>query len=51
MFDNVNVEKKGSLGKIVLVIKESIEFVDLVEIIVCFLDSNYIMVYLVDGWK
>ena len=51
LLDNVNAEKKGSSGKIALATKESIEFVEPAEIIVCSSDSNYTMVYLVDGRK
>lgn len=51
LLDNVEAEKKGKPFKIALATKESIEFVAPSEIIVCSSDSNYTMVFLVDGRK
>lgn len=49
LLDNVEAEKKGKAYKIALATKESIEFVAPEEIIACASDSNYTLVFLVDG--
>jgi two-component system LytT family response regulator len=51
LFSNILEEKKGYSGKIALATKESIEFVDPDDIIVCSSDSNYTMVHLCGGRK
>lgn len=51
LFTNVQAEKKGKLGRIALTSKESIEFVDPHDIIVCEANSNYTNVYLAEGRK
>jgi two-component system LytT family response regulator len=51
LLDNVKAEKKGKLGKIGLASKESIEFVDAMEIIYCEANSNYTNVHMTDGKK
>lgn len=52
LFSNVKEEKQGGrFPKIALATKESIEFVKPEEIIVCSSDSNYTMIYLVNGRK
>ena len=51
LLNNVQAERKGKRGKIALASKESIEFVDPQEIIVCEANSNYTNVYLSEGRK
>ncbi len=51
LLNNVQAEKRGSIGKIALASKESIEFVDAAEIIYCEANSNYTNVYMADGKK
>jgi two-component system, LytTR family, response regulator len=51
LLSNVQAERKGKRGKIALASKESIEFVDPQEIIVCEANSNYTNVYLSEGRK
>jgi len=51
LLDNVQAEKKGTIGKIALASKESIEFVNAMEIIYCEANSNYTNVYMTDGKK
>lgn len=51
LFKNIKNEEKGKPGRIALATKESIEFVKPDDIIVCSSDSNYTMVYLLDGRK
>ncbi|HEY6502763.1 MAG TPA: LytTR family DNA-binding domain-containing protein [Chitinophagaceae bacterium] len=51
LLGNVHAEKKGKVGKIALASKESIEFVDAQEIILCEANSNYTNVYMAEGRK
>jgi two-component system LytT family response regulator len=51
LLNNVQAERKGKRGRIALASKESIEFVDPNDIIVCEANSNYTNVYLVEGRK
>ena len=51
LLNNVNAEKKGKVGKIALASKESIEFVEPMEIICCEANSNYTNVHLSEGRK
>ena len=51
LLSNVQAERKGKPGKIALASKESIEFVDPADIIVCTSNSNYTTVFLSDGRK
>jgi two-component system, LytTR family, response regulator len=51
LISNVNAEKKGKVGKIALASKESIEFVEPMEIICCEANSNYTNVHLSEGRK
>lgn len=51
LFQNIRDEEKGKPGRIALATKESIEFVEPNEIIVCTSDSNYTLVQLTDGRK
>ena len=51
LFSNIKDTVKGRPGKIALATKESIEFVTADEIVACSSDSNYTMVYLVNGRK
>ena len=51
LLDNVEAEKKGKVGRIALATKESIEFVSPDEIVACTSDSNYTIVFLIDGKK
>lgn len=51
LLENVKAEKEGKVFKIALATKESIEFVEPEEIVVCSSDSNYTMVHLTDGRK
>jgi two-component system LytT family response regulator len=51
LLNNVHAEKKGKVGKIALASKESIEFVDPLQIVCCEANSNYTMIYLAEGRK
>jgi len=51
LLNNVQAERKGKKGRIALASKESIEFVDPHDIIVCEANSNYTNVYLAEGRK
>lgn len=51
LLNNVRAERKGKRGRIALASKESIEFVDPNDIIVCEANSNYTNVYLAEGRK
>ena len=51
LLNNVQAERKGKRGRIALASKESIEFVDPNDIVVCEANSNYTNVYLVEGRK
>lgn len=51
LLNNVQAERKGKRGKIALTSRESIEFVDPQDIIVCEASSNYTTVFLTDGRK
>ncbi len=51
LLNNVQAERKGKRGRIALTSKESIEFVDPHEIVVCEANSNYTNVYLAEGRK
>jgi two-component system, LytTR family, response regulator len=51
LLTNVRAEKKGKRGRIALASKESIEFVDPHDIVVCEANSNYTNVYLSEGRK
>lgn len=51
LLNNVQAEKKGRGGKIALASKESIEFVDPQDIVVCEASSNYTTIYLAEGRK
>lgn len=51
LLDNVQAERQGRAPKVALATKESIEFVDASDIVLCTSDSNYTMVYLADGRK
>jgi two-component system LytT family response regulator len=51
LLNNVQAERKGKRGRIALASKESIEFVDPNEIVVCEANSNYTNVYLAEGRK
>jgi|SRR5688572_1975074 len=51
LLNNVHAERKGKSGKIALASKESIEFVDPRDIVVCEANSNYTNVYLAEGRK
>jgi len=51
LLNNVQAERKGKRGRIALASKESIEFVDPNDIIVCEANSNYTNIYLVEGRK
>jgi two-component system LytT family response regulator len=51
LLGNVQAEKKGKRGRIGLASKESIEFVDPHDIIVCEANSNYTNIYLAEGRK
>ncbi len=51
LMENVGAEQEGRIGKVALATRESIEFVDPREIVVCSSDSNYTMVYLAAGRK
>ncbi len=51
LLTNVQAERKGKRGRIALASKESIEFVDPQDIVVCEANSNYTNVYLAEGRK
>lgn len=51
LINNVKAEVKGKSGRVALATKESIEFVDPQEIVLCSSDSNYTIVYLLSGRK
>jgi len=51
LLTNVQAEKKGKRGRIALASKESIEFVDPHDIVVCEANSNYTNVYMAEGRK
>lgn len=51
LLQNIEAMRSGRQPKIALATKESIEFVDPDDIILCTSDSNYTMVYLQDGRK
>jgi two-component system LytT family response regulator len=51
LLNNVQAERKGKKGRVALASKESIEFVDPHDIVVCEANSNYTNVYLSDGRK
>jgi len=51
LLNNVQAERKGKRGRIALASKESIEFVDPNDIVVCEANSNYTNIYLVEGRK
>ncbi|MEM7368155.1 MAG: LytTR family DNA-binding domain-containing protein [Bacteroidota bacterium] len=51
LIENVKQEDQGKMSRIALPTQESIEFVEPDEIVVCASDSNYTIVYLLDGRK
>lgn len=51
LFRNIQLEQTGKPGLIALATKESIEFVEPDEIVLCASDSNYTMVHFRDGRK
>lgn len=51
LLTNVKENRKGKRGRIALASKESIEFVDPTDIVVCEANSNYTNVYLSEGKK
>ena len=51
LMENVGAEQDGRIGKVALATRESIEFVDHQEIVLCSSDSNYTMIYLASGRK
>jgi two-component system LytT family response regulator len=51
LLTNVKAERKGKRGRIALASKESIEFVDPQDIVICEANSNYTNVYLAEGRK
>lgn len=51
LLHNVQAERKGKPGRVALASKESIEFVDPADIVVCTSSSNYTEVYTTDGRK
>lgn len=51
LLHNVQAERKGKPGRVALASKESIEFVDPADIIVCTSSSNYTEVFTIDGRK
>jgi len=51
LLTNVQAERKGKKGRIALASKESIEFVDPHDIVVCEANSNYTNVYMAEGRK
>ncbi|MCB9290339.1 MAG: response regulator transcription factor [Lewinellaceae bacterium] len=51
LMENVGAEHDGKIGKVALATRESIEFVDPQEIVLCSSDSNYTMIFLSSGRK
>jgi len=51
LLSNVQAERKGKRGRIALASKDSIEFVDPHDIVVCEANSNYTNIYLQEGRK
>lgn len=51
LLNNVQAERKGKPGRVALASKESIEFVDPADIVVCTSSSNYTEVHTTDGRK
>ena len=51
LMENVGAEQEGRIGKVALATRESIEFVDPQDIVLCSSDSNYTMIYLANGRK
>ena len=51
LFQNVQAERQGKPGRIALASKETIEFVDPSDIVVCTSSSNYTEVYTIDNRK
>ncbi len=51
LFQNIQAERRGKPGRVALASKESIEFVDPTDIVLCTSSSNYTEVYTVDGRK
>lgn len=51
LLNNIQAERSGKPGRIALASKESIEFVDPADILVCTSSSNYTEVYTTDGRK
>lgn len=51
LLNNVQAERKGRRVRVALASKESIEFVDPQDIILCVASSNYTEVYLINGAK
>ena len=51
LLQNVQAVKKGKRGRIALASKETIEFVDPGDIVVCEANSNYTNIYLAEGRK
>lgn len=51
LMENIGAEQEGRIGKVALATRESIEFVDPQEIVLCSSDSNYTMIYLASGRK
>ncbi|MCW5923181.1 MAG: response regulator transcription factor [Saprospiraceae bacterium] len=51
LLSNVHAERKGKRARVALASKESIEFVDPNDIVVCVASSNYTEVYLCNGAK
>jgi two-component system LytT family response regulator len=51
LFNNVQAERKGKRARVALASKESIEFVDPNDIVLCVASSNYTEVYLTNGSK
>lgn len=51
LLQNVRAERSGKPGRVALASKESIEFIDPADIVVCSSSSNYTEVYTTDGRK
>jgi len=51
LFHNIQAERQGKPGRVALASKESIEFVDPADIVVCSSSSNYTEVFTTDGRK
>ena len=51
LMENVGAEQEGRIGKVALATRESIEFVDPQDIVLCSSNSNYTMIYLANGRK